>query len=58
MASLQSPFEPVVTAFMPVKTSPEWLGFPVDRRLKLLAEHFTPILRTLVANVSPNPFAG
>lgn len=38
-------FEPALTVFMLVKTSPEWLGFPVETRFALLAEHFTPILK-------------
>ncbi len=52
MTNSQLPFEPTVTVFMLVKTSPEWLGFPVDRRFKLLEEHFTPILKKHAANVS------
>jgi hypothetical protein len=34
------PTEPapaVLTVFMLVKTMPEWLGFPVDERFRLLA---------------------
>lgn len=38
-------FEPTLTVFMLVKTSPEWLGFTVDRRFALMAEQFTPILK-------------
>ncbi|PNG26486.1 darcynin [Methylocella silvestris] len=30
---------------MLVKTSPEWLGFPVKTRFAELREHFEPILR-------------
>jgi hypothetical protein len=30
---------------MLVKTLPEWLGFPVDERFRLLAEHVEPIVR-------------
>lgn len=52
MTNSQLPFEPTVTVFMLVKTSPEWLGFPVDCRFRLLAEHFTPILKKHAANVS------
>jgi hypothetical protein len=37
--------DPALTVFMLVKTSPEWLGFPVEHRFKLLREQFTPILR-------------
>jgi hypothetical protein len=40
-----APFEPALTVFMLVKTSPEWLGFSVDHRFELLAEQFTPIIR-------------
>ncbi|NMN03879.1 MULTISPECIES: darcynin family protein [unclassified Novosphingobium] len=46
------PFEPTLTVFMLVKTSREWLGFSVDRRFELLAEHFTPILRKHAAGVA------
>jgi hypothetical protein len=35
----------VLTVFMLVKTTPEWLGFSIDERFKLLATHFEPILR-------------
>lgn len=52
MTNPKLPFEPTVTVFMLVKTSPEWLGFSVDHRFKLLAEHFTPILKKHAANVS------
>ena len=45
MTTTQLPVAPTLTVFMLVKTSPEWLGFPVDRRFELLAEQFTPILR-------------
>jgi hypothetical protein len=44
-------FEPALTVFMLVKTSPEWLGFPVERRFDLLQEQFTPILRKHSAGV-------
>jgi hypothetical protein len=44
-------FEPAVTVFMLVKTSPEWLGFSVDRRFQLLREQVTPILRKHAAGV-------
>jgi hypothetical protein len=52
MTTTHLPFEPTVTVFMLVKTSPEWLGFPVDRRFALLAEHFTPILKKHAPSVS------
>ncbi|MFC5475796.1 darcynin family protein [Paraherbaspirillum soli] len=41
----QSAASTVLTVFMLVKTTPEWLGFSIDRRFSLLAEHFEPILR-------------
>ncbi|WP_304535472.1 darcynin family protein [Sphingobium cyanobacteriorum] len=44
-------FDPALTIFMLVKTSPEWLGFSVDRRFALLREQFTPILEKHAANV-------
>lgn len=46
------PFEPELTVFMLVKTSPEWLGFTVDHRFALLAEQFTPILKKHEASVT------
>lgn len=36
--------DPVVTVFMLVKTTPEWLAFSVDERFRLLGEHVEPIL--------------
>ena len=41
---LSRDFEPEVTAFMLVKTLPEWLGFSIDRRFELLGEHLAPIV--------------
>jgi hypothetical protein len=38
-------FEPAFTVFMLVKTTPEWLGFPVDRRHELARTQLTPILK-------------
>ncbi|HEX3634714.1 MAG TPA: darcynin family protein [Paraburkholderia sp.] len=38
--------EIVLTVFMLVKTTPEWLGFSVDERFRLLREHVEPILET------------
>lgn len=38
-------FDPALTVFMLVKTSPEWLGFPVERRYELASGTLTPILR-------------
>ena len=52
MSTKQTSFEPALSVFMLVKTSPEWLGFTVDRRFAILAEHFTPILKKHAANVS------
>jgi hypothetical protein len=34
-----------LTVFMLVKTMPEWLGFNIDERFRLLALHIEPILR-------------
>ena len=36
---------PVLTVFMLVKTTPEWLGFSIEERFRLLGEHVEPILR-------------
>lgn len=38
-------FEPTLTAFMLVKTAPEWLALPIDRRFELLGRYITPLLR-------------
>src|ERR1700743_1815216 len=38
-------FKPQVTVFMLVKTTPEWLGFNVDRRFAELAQHVEPVLK-------------
>lgn len=35
----------VLTVFMLVKTQPEWLALPGDERIRLMREHFAPILR-------------
>jgi hypothetical protein len=43
---------PVLTVFMLVKTTPEWLGFSVDERFRLLAEHVEPILERHADEVS------
>ena len=43
---------PVLTVFMLVKTTPEWLGFSVDERFRLLAEHVEPILKRHADEVS------
>lgn len=34
----------VISIFMLVKTTPEWLGFSIDERFRLLGEHFEPVL--------------
>ncbi|MFL9898466.1 hypothetical protein PQR75_10195 [Paraburkholderia fungorum] len=44
--------EPVLTVFMLVKTTPEWLGFSIDERFRLLREHVEPILETHADKVS------
>ncbi|MFM0625238.1 darcynin family protein [Paraburkholderia xenovorans] len=43
---------PVLTVFMLVKTTPEWLGFSVDERFRLLSEHVEPILERHADEVS------
>lgn len=45
MTHSQLPFDPALTVFMLVKTTPEWLAFSVEQRFAELAEHFTPVLR-------------
>jgi chlorite dismutase len=37
-------FDAALSVFMLVKTNPEWLGFPVEERFRLLAQHVEPIL--------------
>ena len=41
-----------LTAFILVKTTQEWLGFPVPERFRLLREQLDPILKKHAANVS------
>jgi hypothetical protein len=43
---------PVLTVFMLVKTMPEWLGFPVAERFRLLREHIEPILQKHIEHVT------
>lgn len=38
-------FETTVTVFMLVKTSPEWLSFPTDKRFELGLSILTPIIK-------------
>jgi hypothetical protein len=45
-------FEPEFTVFMLVKTTPEWLGFPEERRNELARAQLTPILKKHAAGVS------
>jgi hypothetical protein len=45
-------FDPALTVFMLVKTSPEWLAFSIDRRFALLGEHVSPILEKYADRVS------
>lgn len=40
----KEPFLSAVTIFMLVKTTPEFLGLTIDRRLNLLKEHLEPLL--------------
>jgi hypothetical protein len=52
MTAQANAFEPTLTVFMLVKTSPEWLGFPIDRRFDLGREQLTPILKKHASAVS------
>ncbi|MGA7806843.1 darcynin family protein [Bradyrhizobium sp.] len=52
MTSQEKAFEPELTVFMLVKTTPEWLGFPVERRYELAREHLTPIVKKHALGVS------
>lgn len=52
MTTQANAFEPTLTVFMLVKTSPEWLGFPIDRRFDLGREQSTPILKKHASGVS------
>ncbi len=45
-------FQPQFAAFMLVKTTPEWLGFPIERRGELAEAHFRPILKKHEAGVA------
>jgi hypothetical protein len=45
-------FEPAFTVFMLTKTTPEWLGFPHDRRFEEVRKHLTPIVQKHAAAVS------
>ncbi len=44
MAAPRDDFEPAITIFMLVKTTPEWLGFPVEKRHELAKAQLTPVL--------------
>lgn len=50
----QSSFEPMFTAFFLVKTSPEWLSFSFDERLKHARDTFQPILEQFTGRVRLN----
>ena len=52
MTTKTNEFESVFTVFMLVKTTPEWLAFPVDRRHELARTQLTPILKKHEAAVS------
>ncbi len=52
MTTQTNAFEPTLTVFMLVKTTPEWLGFPVARRHELAKEHLTPIVKKHASGVS------
>jgi hypothetical protein len=54
MSPAESPetrFHPALTVFMLVKTMPEWLGLPVDRRFQLLKEQIEPLLHKHRADI-------
>lgn len=51
MSDTTTAFVPEFAIFMLVKTTPEWLGFSVDRRFELLQEQVTPILERHKADV-------
>ncbi len=51
MAMHNNPFEPAITVFMLVKTTPEWLGFTVERRHQLAKAQLTPIFEKHRADV-------
>jgi Darcynin, domain of unknown function len=44
MTAQQQPFNPAITVFFLVKTSPEWLGFSFETRLEQAQTVFQPIL--------------
>ncbi|TXN58851.1 darcynin family protein [Methylobacterium sp. WL6] len=46
------PFDSALTVFMLVRTTTEWLGFPVEKRFELFRETFTPILKAHAADVT------
>jgi hypothetical protein len=52
MTNHANAFIPEFTVFMLVKTTPEWLGFPVARRHELAREQLTPILKKHASGVS------
>ena len=45
-------FEPALSVFMLVKTTPEWLGFDVVQRFELFETHIGPILKKHSATVA------
>jgi hypothetical protein len=46
------PSTAALTVFMLVKTSPEWLGFAVPERFRLLREYIEPLLRKHADTIS------
>lgn len=42
----------VLSVFMLVKTTPEWLGFNIDERFRLLREHLEPLLHKYKSQVT------
>ncbi len=52
MSTSVEPIQIELTVFMLVKTMPEWLGFPIDERFRLLREYLEPILKKHAGHVS------
>jgi hypothetical protein len=44
-------FDPAITVFVLVKTTPEWLGFSVAKRHEMAKAHLTPVLEKHRAGV-------
>jgi hypothetical protein len=52
MTANTTPFETTLTVFMLVKTTPEWLSFPTDKRFELARGILTPILKKHAGGVT------